>query len=239
MFKLNVGMVLGTLLLAAPAWSSLIIVSNGSFENPALVAGNPGVVSSFANGLFEFGDLIGGGIPGWTITSGASNTGIYKPSVLGPFTLNAGSPVPTGPTGVPDGVQVGFLRSGGSIFQDLTPIAGTGSYQVSVDVGHRTDVVSGAYTISLSTSGGTPLASFTGDISSIASGAWARETVTFEGAPIPVGQSLRLTLSAPGGQVAFDNVEAYTAPEIGGSAVFWTMFGVAGFWIYRKKRSVA
>jgi hypothetical protein len=226
MFKLNVGMVLGTLLLAAPAWSSLIVVNNFSFEASLVSPTSTGFGPYTLN------------IPSW-ITTGTAGTFQPNTNPVGPFALNAGSPVPTGPTGVPDGVQVGFLQFGGSIFQDLTPIAGTGSYQVSVDVGHRTDVVSGAYTISLSTSGGTPLASFTGDISSIASGAWARETVTFEGAPIPVGQSLRLTLSAPGGQVAFDNVEAYTAPEIGGSAVFWTMFGVAGFWIYRKKRSVA
>jgi hypothetical protein len=238
MFKLNVGMVLGTLLLAAPAWSSLITVSNGSFENPVLpVAGS----ASGPRGLFGFGDLIGG-ITAWNITTGAGTTGIFAPnSTLITYTPNVVSPVATGATGVPitgvpNDVQVLFLQSGGSIYQDLTPIAGNGYYQVSVDVGRRTDTASGAYSLML-TSGSTVLATFNGDVSSIASaGLWARETVTYNGAAIP---SLRLTLTAAGNQVGFDDVQASGAPEIGGSSVFWTMIGVAGFWIYRKKRSVA
>lgn len=237
MFKLNVGIVLGTLLLAAPAWSSLISVSNSSFESPVLVAGAP--VVSGGKGLFEFGDLIGGGIPSWTITSAASTTGLLRPNSSTPFTPNVGGPVATGATGVPDGLQVLFMGLGGTVFQDLTPIAGNGFYTVSVDIGHRTDFATGAYSLILTTSTGTPLASFSGDISSIASGSWALETVTYNGAAIPDGQLLRLTLTASTNQVGFDNVQAQGAPEIGGSAVFWTMTGVAGFWIYRKKRSVA
>jgi hypothetical protein len=236
MFKLNVGVVLGIVLLAGTAWSSPLTVSNFSFESPVLVSGATGVAVG-AHGIFEFGNLILGGIPGWTITSAASTTGILQPNNIVPtiFTANVGGPVATGATGVPDGVQVGFLMNGGTIFQDLTPIAGNGFYSVTVDVGHRTDTASGGYSIMLS-SGATTLATFTGDISTIASGAWAQETVTYSGAAVP---SLRLTLAATGGQVAFDNVQALGAPEIGGSAIFWTMLGVAGFWIYRKKRLVA
>lgn len=238
MFKLNVGMVLGTLLLAAPAWSSLITVSNGSFESPVLVAG--GSVVAGAKGLFEYGDLIGGGIPGWTITSGASTTGLFQPNSSSPWTLNAGGSVPTGPTGVPNGNQVAFLLGTGSIYQDLAPIADNGFYTVSVDVGHRSDIPSSAYSLILTTSiTNTPLARWDGNTSSIPLGTWALETVTYSGAAIPLGENLRLTLTSATSNVGFDNVQAEGAPEIGGSAVFWTMTGVAGFWIYRKKRSVA
>ena len=240
MFKLKVRVVLGIVLVAVAAWGSPLTVSNFSFESPVLVSGATGVAVG-AHGIFEFGDLILGGIPSWTIASGASTTGILQPNNIVPtiFTANVGGPVATGATGVPNGVQVGFLMNGGTIFQDLTPIAGNGFYSVSVDVGHRTDIPSGAYSIILSTSGGAPLARFDGDVSSIALGGWAQETVSFNGAAIPVGQSLRLTLTAAAGQVDFDNVQALGAPEIGGSAIFWTMLGVAGFWIYRKKRLVA
>jgi hypothetical protein len=245
MFKLKFGVVLGIVLLAATAWGSPLTVTNFSFESPIFgTSGVSGVNYAAPKGPFGFGDQIGG-IPGWTITSGASTTGLFEPnSTLTPFTPNVSSPVATGATGVPNGVQVGFLMNGGNIFQDLTPIPGDGFYSVSMDVGHRTDIASGAYSILLSTSGGTSLATFTGDVSTIASGAWALETVTYSGAAIPVGQSLRLTLTAAGGQVAFDNVLADgetsgTVPEIGGFTVFWTMFGVAGIWIYRKNRSAA
>jgi hypothetical protein len=238
MFKLNVRVVLGIVLVAAAAWGSPLTVSNFSFESPVLVSGATGV-SSTLFGLFGFGNAIVGGIPNWTITSGASTTGIYQPNTSTPFTPNVAGPVATGATGVPNGNQVAFLLGGGSIYQDLTPVAGNGFYSVSVDVGRRTDVASGAYSLILTTSGGTSLATFTGDVSSIGSGLWARETVTFNGAALAAGQSLRLTLTAAGNQVAFDNVQAEAAPEIGGSAVFWTMLGVAAFWIYRKKRLVA
>jgi hypothetical protein len=237
MFKLNVGVVLGIVLFAAPAWSSIITVSNFSFESPLLVSGAPNVVTD--RGLYEFGNLMSGGdIPGWHTTTGASTAGIFAPnSTQTLYTPDVVSPVATGATGVPNGFQVLFLQPGGSIYQNLTPIAGDGHYQVTVDVGHRSDVLSGAYSIILS-SGITELARFDGNISSIARGAWAQETFTYNGAATP--SSLKLTLTAAAdNQVAFDNVQVDAAPEIGGSSVFWTMIGVAGFWIYRRKRLVA
>lgn len=244
MFKLNVGVVLGIVLFAAPAWSSLITVNNGSFENPFLgTSGVSGANYGALKGPFGWGDVVGMGSPGWTINSANQTTGVLEPNTQTPFTPNVAGPVATGATGVPVGVQVGFLQNKGSIYQDLIPITGNGYYSVTVDVGRRTDLAAGAGAYSLMlTSGSTVLATFNGDVTGIASsggmapGAWARETVTYDGAPI---DSLRLTLTAAGNQVAFDDVQASGAPEIGGSSVFWTMIGVAGFWIYRRKRLVA
>ena len=56
----------------------------------------------------------------------------------------------------------------------------------------------------------------------------------------PAGQQLQLGFAVTSGQTGFDNVTmADQVPEVGGPAVFWTMLGVAGFWVYRKKRLVA
>jgi|ERR1035438_3663664 hypothetical protein len=240
MFRFKLGVAIGILLVTGTAWSSMIPVSNFSFESPILVSGNAGVTTG-GHGLFAYQDaLVPPGITGWTVTSGVSTAGIVQPNTTNPpFTANVVGPVDTGANGVPNGNQAAFLVNG-AMYQDLTPIAGNGFYTATVDVGRRTDTASGAYSIILMTSGGATLAQFNGDISSLASGAWAAETVTYSGNPIPAGQQLVLELtSTTANQVDFDNVQVTGAPEVGGPTVFWTMLGVAGFWIYRRKRLVA
>src|ERR1035437_6789431 len=138
MFKLNVGMVLGTLLLAAPAWSSLISVSNFSFED-ALVSPTSTVFGPYTLN-----------IPSWFTTATA---GTFQPNTnpAGPFALNAtagGGLLATGSTGVvdatspvsPTNAQMAFLSNGGTMYQDLGLLGASGSFSVTVDVGHRTDV---------------------------------------------------------------------------------------------------
>ena len=245
MFKLNVGMVLGTLLLAAPAWSSLITVNNFSFESPVLVGTDPGVTTTAGFGLTV------PTIAGWTITGTA---GTYAPTTVAPtvnFYANATGPthVPTNGAGIvpstDGGAQVAFLKDGATIYQDLiAPLGGSLGYSLTVDIGHRLEITSPiSYSIMLETSTGTVLATLPGTLSSIDAGYWSQRTLYFVGDDSTfVGQNLRVALSASGGanQVNFDNVQVDSGvPEIGGSAVFWTMFGVAGFWIYRKKRLVA
>lgn len=249
MFKLNVGVVLGIVLFAAPAWSSLITVNNFSFEKPPLVQGGEGV-TSFGAGLYT------STIQDWTFLTGTGGT--YLPTAVAPagnFYANAGAPhVPTNGAGIvpsTDGAaQVAFLKDGATIYQNLGQLLGGSlGYSLTVDIGHRYEITSTlSYSIMLqafdtSTLATTTLATLPGTLSSIDKGYWTEKTLYFTGSDLAyAGQTLRVALSASGGdnQVNFDNVQVDSGvPEIGGSAVFWTMFGVAGFWIYRKKRLVA
>jgi hypothetical protein len=245
MFKLNVGVVLGIVLVAAAAWGSPITVNNFSFENPLLVVGGTGV-TSVASGLFT------GSISGWTTAGGV---GTYKLAQVAPtdnFFANVSDAthVSTNSAGVVPSTageaQIAFLQSGGTMNLDLGQILGGSlGYSLTMDVGHRFGQTnpSMSYSIMLETSGGTTLATLTGTRDAIDAGFWSQRTLFFSGNDSAfAGQNLRVAISVSGGagQVNFDNVQVSSGvPEIGGSAIFWTMFGVAGFWIYRKKRLVA
>lgn len=245
MSKLNVGVVLGILLFTGMAWSSPILlnVTNASFESSQLVLGGPGV-TTFPQGLVAYS------IPGWTI-SGTGRAGTYQPNASTPFTANMGAAatnLATGAAGVTPNnglTQLAFLSGAagpaGIMFQDLVALNSFGSFTLTVDVGHRSDVVDAPFSIILMSSGGTPLASIDTTLSAagIGSGLWRELTLTYTGVT-PVNDKLRVEFSASAGQVGFDNVSVLNdVPEIGGSAVFWTMFGVAGLFIYGKKRLAA
>src|ERR1035437_319685 len=245
MFKRKIGMLLGILLVAGRAWSSPIAVTNFSFEDPTLVNGNSGVFSAAA-GLYTFT------INGWTNVASNNFVGTYLPIQVAPtanFFANESGPTPvaTGANGVPLGSQVASLHVGGAMYQDLAgaPLGGVVAYGFTVGVGGCLDIsASIAYTLSLMTSGtNSTLATQSFNLSDIAAGDWAEKTLYFVGDTAAyAGQNLRVEFATTGsgGQANFDNVRlSDNVPEIGGSAVFWTMFGVAGFWIYRKKRLVA
>jgi hypothetical protein len=240
MSKLNVGVVLGILLIASTAWSSPLFlnVNNPSFENPGVLT-IPGVINNVGGkGAFAYNTIFG-----WTVSQNSTG-GTYSPNPANdPFSLNAtatGTHVASGANGVPGGTQVAFLTTGATMFQDLVALNSFGSFTLTVDVGRRTDVVDPTtpYTIALMTSGGSTLKTLSGTLADLDSGFFSARTLTYTGAT-PVNQSLRVEFSA-GGLIAFDNVSVLNnAPEIGGSAVFWTMFGVAGLFIYGKKRLAA
>jgi hypothetical protein len=237
MRKLNVGVVIGILLVAGTAWSSplFLTVNDPSFETPVLSAANA-VTPEGAQGWFAFNQIFAG--TGWRTDAGTNTAGILQP-ILGASPLAFTTMAATAGSGS----QVAFARAGGFIYQDLVALNSFGSFTVTVDVGRNATVASAPYTISLLSvaSGGstTVLGSMTGDVSTIAAGNWASQSFTFSG-PTITNQMLRVQLSSAAGQVDFDNVSVHNnAPEIGGSAVFWTMFGVAGLFLYGKKRLAA
>jgi hypothetical protein len=129
---------LGCVLLGlGQATAASLLVTNPSFESPALV--NPGDFTTVSP-------------PGWTLTGAG---GVFKPSVG------------TSVNSVPDGTQVGYAGalSTGSLFQDLGVAAVTGQiYQLSVDVGSRKEGFPAHYFVEL-TEGGVTLNSAAGTIS--------------------------------------------------------------------------
>jgi len=244
MFKLKIGVVLGILLIAGTAWSTplYLTVNNASFEEPQLDRTNAtlGPQGYYAPSIFA-----------WNYTGAA---GTFQPNQEnGPAFLanqiETGGHLATGATGVvaatnpvsPWNTQVAYLMNGGAMYQDIATLNAFGSFTVTVDVGHKSDIPdTGTWDIALTSSvTNTLLARLSGDLSGIGPGLWAAKTFTYTGAT-PVDEQLRIVITAAGRQVDFDNVSVLNnAPEIGGSSVFWTMVGVAGFWIYRKKRLVA
>lgn len=248
MSKLNVGVVLGILLFTGMAWSNPILVNNFSFETPVLNAGNSTVAAGFGLSTLT--------ITGWTITGANAVGGTYAPTTVanpnnyfanasgaGHVATNSGGVVPSSD----GGAQVAYLRDGTTMFQDLTQVlGGPWGYSLTVDVGHRNEFTTPiGYSLFLQAWNGTTattLATLSGSLSGIDNGFWAERTLLFAGSQSAfAGQTLRVAFSASGGinQVQFDNVHVDVVPEIGGSAVFWTMFGVAGLFIYGKKRLAA
>src|SRR5579862_2756523 len=102
--------VLAAITAFAASQASANLVLNGSFEDP---------VAPFPPGYN------GGPITDWTIVG---NAGIWNPSTY----------PPTAPLVAPDGVQVGYENSG-SISQNLGTVHPNTVYNLSIEVGGRSD----------------------------------------------------------------------------------------------------
>jgi hypothetical protein len=177
---------LGLCLLAAGltrADAGIITVQNSSFESPALA--NPGDFTRIAP-------------DSWTMTG---QGGVFQP-VAGGVEVFA----------IPDGVQVGWLYSGGSFFQDLGVLVDPSTnYQLDLfvgtqldnpapGVGYRVDLVAGGVS-------GTVVAEATGTLSA------ASDFVPVSIAGIGVGSGdLGILITATGGQPLFDDIRVQASP---------------------------
>jgi hypothetical protein len=209
---------LGCVLLGlGQATAASLLVTNPSFESPALV--NPG-------------DFTTVNPPGWTLTGVG---GVFKPAIG------------TSVNSVPDGSQVAYvgnattLGANSSIFQDLGVAAVTGqTYQLSVDVGSRKEGIPAHYLVEL-TEGGVTLNSASGTISP---GTGNFGVVTFNAVGITGGGDIGVRLSETGaGQSLFDVVAVSTVATVPEPATL-TMLGIgvvgmAGYGWRRRQGAAA
>ena len=161
----------------APSLAGSALVQDASFETPALAG--PGAWSSVAP-------------TGWTLTGPG---GVFQPTV--------GTQVAS----VPDGKQVSWLSSGGSLFQDLgITIDPNRTYRLTLSVGTELDyaAASDSYQIALVAGGpsGTVIAQSSGTLQAKA----GFVTVSISGKGLGSG-NLGILITATGGQPLFDNVQ--------------------------------
>ena len=212
---------IGLALLGSPVRADSIAVTNGTFSQVNSTVGLP---DSCGTGC-SYNEAT---IPGWT-----SNPGF----VTGSFEPNASyfSSVPA-----PDDGIIAYTN-GGTLSQELVPLAPDTTYTLSVDVGDRLDGTSGDYTISL-VDGSTVLCSYSGDSDTIAPGTFADETCSFStGATVPSGD-LTILLSGDGDaatQADFADVTVVTPEPTSLALLASGLFSLVLFGgLYRRKYGV-
>jgi hypothetical protein len=167
--------------LPAPQATGAVLVQDPSFESPALASAGGYTTSAPA---------------GWTMTGSG---GAFRPI--------AGSEVAS----VPDGLQVGWLSSGGSFFQDLgIAVDPAKTYQLDLFVGTQLNnsAASNGFRVDLVAGGAS------GTVIAEASGALAAKSgfvsVSISGKGLGSG-NLGILITATGGQPLFDNVRVQVA----------------------------
>jgi len=171
----------------------LLPLSNGSFEADSMLAGQPGVNIDPVRGNYAFIDP-----QGWDVTGFA---GVYSPT--------AAIIAPAGHAGG----NVVFLDNGATLTRNtgITLTEGA-SYELTFNVGNRTDQGFGGGTVRLVTADGDVIATLT--LPTPPDGGWT--LVTLNSGPIAAafaGEQLRIEiLHANGGQALIDNVQLYTIP---------------------------
>jgi len=167
----------------AQADAGIVTVLNNSFESPTLA---------------NAGDFTRTAPDNWTMTG---QGGVFQPIAGG-----------TEVVAVPDGLQVGWLYSGGSFFQDLGVLVNTSSsYQLDLFVGTQLDnpAPGVGYRIDLVAGGalGTVVAEATGTLPSMS----GFVPVSISGNGSGSGD-LGILITATAGQPLFDNIRVQVSP---------------------------
>jgi len=218
--------------LTTGAWGDSVTIQNPSFEqiaptNPLTSMCGPGCAYNAGNPM-----------PGWiisgvsTINNGIASAGQFEPGSF--FSLP-----------LPDGNIVAYINSG-SISQTLgVSVLPDSTYTLSVDVGRRTDIITGVnYSLNL-LDGSNVLGTCTQSSSnaSIAAGTFADITLTCTtGASVPAGL-LGIELTGDGTQVNFDNVQlsvstsTVSTPEPGALALTFVGLLMGGLLFAHSRRS--
>ena len=151
---------------------------------------------SFETAPVPTGTWNSGVVPGWKLVG---NGGLWQP-------LGVLLPVADGPT-------IAWLNVG-TLTQDLgvAPRLNT-TYKLTIQIGHRTDGLTGAYEIAL-TDAGAAFCSTSANSSTIPSGTFAPVSISCPiGASQPVG-NLGIMIAGQSGQVDFDNVVLTATPNL-------------------------
>jgi hypothetical protein len=212
--KFSVIATFGLLLVPASsrALADSLVVTNFSFETPALGDGN-----------FQ------SGAPGWTAFGSA---GVYDPPAVQYPVVSDGVQIGFTFNAPGEGFQQDLLAS-------LNPgglnLLQPGSYTLTVAVGNRPAQVMGGYSIALMTVNNDILASATGMAESFPNG-FTDVVIPFYASPSDpnLGEQLRIRLlDTGGGQTDFDNVRLTFVPEP--SAMM--LLGVGGLLLFRQRRT--
>ncbi|MDD4103178.1 MAG: hypothetical protein PHU80_11195, partial [Kiritimatiellae bacterium] len=196
--------------------SRLFLVMGGSSvaAAPQCIYDNPRVVVSdlpaayLANGSFEAPIVDAGGwsgtIAAWEGVGTAGSFGVI--AYAHRFGGFAGGPMPE----PGEGRQAAFVAGGSSLYQDFGFIENDKIYRLTVAQGRRSDQQEGTCQISLRQGAWNGAVLSATDEGAAPAGTFVNRTIGFEttfGAnSAAVGERLFVVLSAPGNQVAFDNV---------------------------------
>ncbi len=209
MFKFRftlLAVIVGLLMIASGAFATSIPVANFSFET------NPGF-NNFCGGACEF--TTGLPIPGWNSSAGSSQwiTGGYagNPNAFDQSTL--------------------AYSNGGSIWQDVsTAVAGT-TYNLQVEILHRTDLPADA--LAELQIGSVTVATATGI--DLGPGTWSNYTALYTATSADAGKTVTILLQSYGAQGDWDYVQLNaTTPE---PASMLLLASGAGLAALRRRRS--
>ncbi len=199
-------LVIGTVESGAVTENAILVpIGNGSFEADSMLSGQPGVNVDPTKGNWAQIDP-----QGWDVTGFG---GVYSPT--------ASIIAPTGHAGG----NVVFLDNGATLTRNTGIMLAQGaSYELTFNVGNRTDQGFGGGTVRLVTADGDVIATLT--LPTPPDGGWTQVTLNTGLIPAGIaGEELRIEiLHANSGQALIDNVQLYTIPsttDSGSLAINW------------------
>jgi hypothetical protein len=196
----------GIAFLAPCGFASEVPVMNPSFET--LPSGGLNHPCPGNNCEFSLG-----GIPGWTVPGGTTNTGQFRPSISGHGHIFD--------TFAPNNGEISAFSNGPTISQTLGTTVQAGlDYTFTVDLGHRNDQSFGSSADLLLSGGPHHPQTIVAMGKTPVGGHWSTFTATFTGNSSNVGDLITIQLNSHGGQGNFDSVSLTAVPEPGTMLLF-------------------